>query len=955
MDVVVVELPTKAKTINKYLGDGYKVLASYGHVRDLPENDGSVLPDEDFKMIYEALADSKKRVDEIAQAVKGGARRLILATDPDREGEAISWHLLELLKASARRSTGVDVERVVFHEVTKPAVLEAMRHGRALDEHLIDAYQARRALDYLVGFRLSPVLWRKLPKSGSSAGRVQSVALRLICEREAEIHAFRAQEYWTVEALLETPEGRAFKARLTQLDGKRLDKFALRDEAAARRAVREIQARELAVDAIEKKQVSRNPAPPFSTSTLQQEASRKLGFSADRTMKTAQRLFEGVDIGGETVGLITYMRTDSVQLSGEALGAARRLIGQRFGDAYLPEKPRQYKTKTKNAQEAHEAIRPTDLFRIPSELTGQLDDDQRRLYELIWKRTVASQMAAALLDRVTVDIGSADGVVGLRATGQTVAFDGFLKLYQEGRDDPTGEEDEDGAMLPPLAVSDPLRQREVTPLQHFTEPPPRFSEASLVKKMEELGIGRPSTYASIISVLQNRSYVRLEQKRFVPEDKGWLVNAFLVEKFGHWVEYGFTAQLEDQLDDVAGGNLFWKDVLREFWGPFAAKLAEVGEQRQREVIDALDHALGPLLFQAMATARSTRGSARAAARAGSGLKLSGFGPFIGCSRYPDCNYTRAFTVGGGEAGAAEAARSDRLLGVDPANAEEVWLKIGRFGPYVQRGSGAEAKRSSLPPGVTPEQVDLPLALQLLDAAARGRDRSRGEEADHGRDQPLRALRAAREEVRPARARRRRADGRHEPGDRAAQRAGQGPAGGGRRRRRLRELGLHPEDDEPVQLLPGRFGPYVKHGKLNASLPKGATPDTFTLEQAVQLLAEREAKGGGKPAKGGRGKTSAHGKKAAPAKKPHRRASRGREPAAGSRCSGSPSACPARQGRGAEARRPQAALSGLGPPAPAAAAAHPRRGRPLPGGRGCRAAPQRDAARRWRASAATGRC
>ena len=473
MDVVIVESPTKAKTINKYLGDGYKVLASYGHVRDLPEKDGSVLPDEDFKIIYEALDEKKKRIDEIVQAVKDGAKRLILATDPDREGEAISWHLLEVL-TQKKALKGVDVERVVFHEVTKPAVLEAMRHGRSLDEHLIDAYQARRALDYLVGFRLSPVLWRKLPKSGSSAGRVQSVALRLICEREAEIHAFRAQEYWTVEALLETPQGRTFKARLHQLDGKRLDKFALRDEAAARRAVREIEARDLAVDVVEKKQVSRNPAPPFSTSTLQQEASRKLGFSADRTMKTAQRLFEGVDIGGETVGLITYMRTDSVQLSGEALGASRRLIEKRFGETYLPEKPRQYKTKTKNAQEAHEAIRPTDLFRVPSELRGQLDDDQRRLYDLIWKRTVASQMAAALLDRVTVDIGSADGMVGLRATGQTVAFDGFLKLYQEGRDDPTGDEDEDGAVLPPLAVGDAMKQRSVTPLQHFTEPPPRY-------------------------------------------------------------------------------------------------------------------------------------------------------------------------------------------------------------------------------------------------------------------------------------------------------------------------------------------------------------------------------------------------------------------------------------------------------------------------------------------------
>jgi DNA topoisomerase-1 len=854
MDVVVVESPTKAKAISKYLGDHYRVLPSYGHVRDLPEKDGSVLPDDDFKIVYEPLEEKKKRIDEIARAVKAGATRLILATDPDREGEAISWHLLELLK-QRKALQGINVERVVFHEVTKPAVLEAMRHGRSLDEHLIDAYQARRALDYLVGFRLSPVLWRKLPKSGSSAGRVQSVALRLICEREAEIHAFKAQEYWTVEALLETPEGRAFKARLSQLDGRRLDKFALRDEATARRAAREIEARSLAVDAVEKKQVGRNPAPPFSTSTLQQEASRKLGFSADRTMKTAQRLFEGVDLGGETVGLITYMRTDSVQLSGEALGACRRLIGQRFGEAYLPEKPRQYRTKTKNAQEAHEAIRPTDLFRVPSELRGHLDDDQRRLYELIWRRTVASQMAAALLDRVTVDIGSADGVVGLRATGQTVAFDGFLKLYQEGRDDPAGDEDEETAMLPPLAVGNPLKQRSVTPLQHFTEPPPRYSEASLVKKLEELGIGRPSTYASIISVLQNRSYVRLVQKRFVPEDKGWLVNAFLVEKFAHWVEYDFTAQLEDELDDVAGGTRFWKDVLRDFWEPFSARLAEVGEQRQREIIEALDHALGPLLF-----AGNGEVDPRLCPRCGEGrlgLKLSGFGPFIGCSRYPDCNYTRAFTIGGGEAGNGEAETSDRLLGVDPSDAEEVWLKIGRFGPYVQRGRGAEAKRCSLPPGMTPDELDLPIALKLLELPREvGRDPETKQPVMAGINRYGPFVQLDKRFVRL------------EPGDdvltvgmnRALALLNE-PAKGRRAAAPaapMRELGMHPGDGEPVQLWPGRFGPYVKHGKLNASLPKSVVPEALTLDQAVQLLADRAARlaeGGAQSARGSRGKAA----------------------------------------------------------------------------------------------------
>src|SRR3954447_15993736 len=859
MDVVVVESPTKAKTINKYLGGNYTVLPSYGHVRDLPERDGSVEPDEDFRVVYEPLEEKKRRVDEIARALKG-AKRLLLATDPDREGEAISWHLLELLKAK-RALKDVEVERVVFHEVTKPAVLEAMRHGRRIDDHLVDAYQARRALDYLVGFRLSPILWRKLQGS-RSAGRVQSVALRLICEREAEIEAFVAQEYWTVEALLRTRKGETFTARLTHLDGKKLDRFDLKTEADAHRAVQAIRARDLAVAEVEKKQVGRNPAPPFSTSTLQQEASRKLGFSADRTMKTAQRLFEGVDIGGETVGLITYMRTDSVQLSGEALGACRRLIGQRFGDSYLPEKPRHYKTKTKNAQEAHEAIRPTDLFRVPPGLRGHLDDDQRRLYDLIWKRTVASQMAAALLDRVIVDIGSADGVVGLRATGQTVAFDGFLKLYQEGRDDPTGEEDDDSASLPPLAVADALKQRSVTPLQHFTEPPPRYSEASLVKQLEELGIGRPSTYANIISVLQNRSYVRLEQKRFVPEDKGWLVNAFLVEKFNHWVEYDFTAQLENQLDDVAGGTRFWKDVLRDFWIPFAERLAEVGEQRQREVIDALDHALGPLLFTG-----DGETDPRLCPRCGEGrlgLKLSGFGPFIGCSRYPDCNYTRAFTIGGGEGGEGEARRSDRLLGVDPAVAEEVWLKVGRFGPYVQRGTGPEAKRSSLPPGMAPDELDLAIALRLLELPREvGRDPESKQPVMAGINRYGPFVQLEKKFVRL------------EPGDdvltvgmnRALALLNE-PAKGRRAAAPtapLRELGPHPKDNEPIQLLAGRFGPYVKHGKLNASLPKAANPDSFTVEQAVQLLAEREAKlaeGGGRPARPMRGKAPGAGPKKA---------------------------------------------------------------------------------------------
>ncbi len=844
MDVVVVESPTKARTIDKYLGEGFKVLASYGHVRDLPESEGSVDPDEDFRMTYEVMAEKKKRIDEIAQAVKQ-AKRLWLATDPDREGEAISWHLLAALQAK-KALKDVDVGRVVFHEVTKPAVLEAMQHPRDLDEHLIDAYQARRALDYLVGYRLSPVLWRKLPGS-RSAGRVQSVALRLICEREAEIEAFRAQEYWSVEALLRTAAGATFTARLTQLDGRKLDRMALATQAQAETAVAAVRAAALSVAEVEKRQVQRHPAPPFSTSTLQQEAARKLGFSADRTMKTAQRLFEGVDLGGETVGLITYMRTDSVALSGEALSATRRLIGSRFGERYLPEKPRVFKNRAKNAQEAHEAIRPTDLFRRPDEIGRFLDDDQRRLYELVWKRTVACQMAAALLDRVTVDIADAARKVGLRATGQTVAFDGFLKLYQEGRDDPAADdEDEDGRLLPPLAVGDGLKAEKVTPSQHFTEPPPRYSEASLVKKLEELGIGRPSTYASIITVLQDRGYVKLEQKRFVPEDKGRLVTAFLVSYFDRWMQPGFTALLEDELDGVASGERLWKDVLRAWWPPFKGQIDEALGLERQAVLQALDTALAPKLFPP----RADGGDPRACPVCGNGslsLKLSKFGPFIGCSNYPECRYTRPFGVDGGN------AAPERALGHD--NGESVVLKAGRFGPYVQRGEGDSVKRVSLPQGMPADSVDLDKAVKLLSLPRQlGTDPESGEPvlAGIGRYGPY--LQVGKRYVSL-----KREDDVLEIGiNLALTRLAEAKEGAGRRGagvEPLREVGRHPADGEPIQLFKGRFGPYVKHGKVNASLRKGMEAETLTVEQAVDLLAGKSAKPGKGRAKAATARTA----------------------------------------------------------------------------------------------------
>lgn len=849
MDVVVVESPTKAGSIGKYLGDGYQVLATYGHVRDLPPEDGSVDPEHDFAMRWQVLDEKRKHeaLDKIAKAVRH-ATRVVLATDPDREGEAISWHVLEVLKEK-KAIDGKPVERVVFNEVTKKAVLEAMANARQIDPDLVDAYRARRALDYLVGFTLSPVLWRKLQGS-RSAGRVQSVALRLICEREAEIEAFRAREYWTVEALLATERAETLTARLVELDGRKLDRFALPDEASARAAVAAIEAARLAVANVERKQVTRNPAPPFSTSTLQQEASRKLGFSASRTMQVAQRLFEGVDLGGETVGLITYMRTDSVSLSGEALAGSRRLIGDRFGERYLPGQPRQFKTKAKNAQEAHEAVRPTDFFRLPQDVGRYLESDQRRLYELIWKRTVASQMAAALLDRVAADIKGER--VALRATGQTVAFDGFLKLYREDRDDRPAEgedDDEDTRILPPLVAGQGLAQREVRPEQHFTEPPPRFTEASLVKRMEELGIGRPSTYASIISVLQDRDYVRLEQKRFMPEARGRLVTGFLVAFFDRWVQAGFTAELEDKLDDVAAGGRLWRDVLREFWEPFVAAVGEVKELRVGTVIEALNEAMAPQLFLPRPDGADPRRCPSCEAGTLS-LRVGKFGAFVGCSNYPECRYTREL------GGPSTDAPKERCLGVDPGTAEEVWLKAGRFGPYLQRGTGPEPVRSSLPPGYAPGELDLDTALKIL-----ALPRTIG--TDPNTSEPVKAVLNRFGAFVECGSNRRKLDADDDVLQVGLNRALvllSEPARKGERVPRasatLKPLGVHPDDGKPIQLSPtGRFGPYVKHGSVFASLPKSLTPDEVTLERALELLRAKAARDGGSPKKGARGKAS----------------------------------------------------------------------------------------------------
>jgi DNA topoisomerase I len=830
--VVVVESPAKAKTINKYLGGSFTVLASYGHVRDLPPKDGSVDPGHDFKMIWEVDPKSQKRLKDIADAMKS-AQRLILATDPDREGEAISWHVLEALKQ--RRALGkADVQRVVFNAITKSAVLEAMAHPRAINEELVDAYLARRALDYLVGFTLSPVLWRKLP-GARSAGRVQSVALRLICERELEIEAFKAQEYWTVITEFTSRNG-AFTAHLTHLDGKKLDKLSLTGKEAADRAAAAIAGSpSFKVGELEKKPVKRHPWPPFITSTLQQEASRKLGFPAARAMKIAQGLYEGVEVGGETVGLITYMRTDGLTMAGEAIAESRRVIEELHGARYVPDSPRAYTSKVKNAQEAHEAIRPTSFARTPEKVARYLDGEQAKLYELIWKRALASQMESAQQERTTVDVAAADGKTISRATGTVTLFDGFLKLYQEGRDDP-GETENGG--LPPLEKGEALRRGKIAPEQHFTEPPPRYSEASLVKRLEELGIGRPSTYASILSVLRDRAYVRMERTRFVPEPKGRVVTAFLTSFFKKYVEYDFTADLEEKLDRVSAGELPWKELLRDFWTSFHASIDETKDLKISDVIDALDEILGPHLFPK----REDGGDPRLCPTCGNGrlsLKLGKFGAFIGCANYPDCRYTRQMARGdeNGDTG-------PRLIGTDPKSGLPVSLKSGRFGPYLQLGEqeegGEKPPRSSIPKGFSPETMDLEKALRLLSLpreiglhpetgnpilAGFGRFgpyvQSDGNYASIEADEVF-TVGLNRAVVLLAE---RRAKG------------GRGPRGA----QALKELGAHPASGAPVKVMKGKYGPYVSDGKINATLPKDSDPASVTMEEAVALLAARAEK------------------------------------------------------------------------------------------------------------------
>ncbi|MDX2222709.1 MAG: type I DNA topoisomerase [Rhodospirillaceae bacterium] len=878
MQVVIVESPAKAKTINKYLGDGYKVLASYGHVRDLPPKDGSVRPDKDFEMDWEVADSSVKHLKQIAEAV-ADADGVILATDPDREGEAISWHVLQELK---RRKVlhGAKVQRVTFNAITKASILEAMKHPRELDQPLIDAYLARRALDYLVGFTLSPVLWRKLPGS-RSAGRVQSVALRMICDRELEIEKFKPQEYWSVEAELQTAAKEKFAARLTHIDGKKLDKFDLSNAELAQRAAAAVRSGAFTVADVEKKTKQRRPYAPFTTSTLQMDASRRLYFSARQTMDHAQRLYEGVDIGGETVGLITYMRTDGVQMDPEAIVAVRALIKKDYGDKFLPETPRVYTAKAKNAQEAHEAIRPTDPRRRPEDVAKYVSPEQLKLYDLIWKRTVASQMESALVDQVAATLSVPDAAVQLRANGSVITFKGFLEVYEEGPSLAKASEEEEegmGRILPPLDQGQAVTVDQVTPSQHFTQPPPRFSEASLVKALEEKGIGRPSTYASIIQVLQDRKYVRMDSRRFIPEDRGRIVIAFLESFFGHYVEYDFTAKLEEQLDDVSGGRLKWKDVLAEFWRDFIAAVDGTKDLSRTAVIDALDAMLEPHLFPERADGSNPR-VCPACSDGRIGLKFGRFGAFIGCSRYPECRYTRP--LGAPEPGpGAIGLDKPKELGVDPATGKMVTLRAGPYGLYVQLGepepvppapekangeakAGANGKakaaakakisakpkrakkpefikpkRASLPKGTDAAALDLERALKILSLPREvGGHPETGEiiYAGIGRFGPYLKMGTRYVSLKGD-------DDVLEIGlNRAvvvlaeAKPKGQGRGAPGK------VIGNHPADGKSITLKAGRYGHYVQHGQIRATIPRDTEPDSVTVDAAIALLTARAAK------------------------------------------------------------------------------------------------------------------
>ena len=813
MKLVIVESPAKAKTINKYLGKDYQVLASFGHIRDLPSKDGSVLPDEDFAMIWELSPGGKKRLQDIVKAVKE-ADTIVLASDPDREGEAIAWHILEELKAK-KLLKDKKIERVVFHEITKSAVTEAIKNPRQIDDNLVSAYMARRALDYLVGFTLSPVLWRKLPGS-KSAGRVQSVALRLVCERENEIERFKAEEYWTIDAELFTQTKALIKSHLIQLDGKKLEKFDINTEAKALEAKAKIEAQDFSIANVERKKANRYPAPPFTTSTLQQEAARKLRFSAKKTMQVAQKLYED--------GYITYMRTDAVNLSQEAVSACRDAILKYFGEAYLPKSAKEYKTKSKNAQEAHEAIRPSDVMNTPKKMEAKLDTDGYKLYELIWKRTVACQMNPAVLDKVVIDAVSADTKIMLRANGQVIEFDGFLKLYQESKDD--SDDDDENRILPNVTVGEAVDKGEITPEQHFTTPPPRFTEASLVKKLEELGIGRPSTYASIIAVLQERKYVRVEKLRFIPEDRGRIVTVFLENFFKKYVEYDFTAQLEEYLDNVSAGEMEWKKLLGGFWVKFIKNIDAVKPLQISEVIDKIDEVLSFHLFPP----REDGSDPRVCPECGKGrlsIKLGKFGAFIGCSNYPECKYTKPLVdTSDEEAAATPQVKPGEEKVIGEMNGMNIYLKKGPYGFYLQLGEDATAttekpKRSALPKNIAPEELTLEQATRLLSLPF---DLGEGIQVNVGKFGPYIKQGGKSKSL----------TGADNIFNITLERAQQILANVAERPQG-KSLGINPANKQDIVLMSGRYGPYLKCGKTNYALPKEFKDKEPTLDDALKII------------------------------------------------------------------------------------------------------------------------
>ena len=831
MNLVIVESPAKAKTINKYLGQNYVVLASYGHVRDLPSKNGSVDTDNNFNMTWEIDPGSKKPLKEIYDAAKD-AQKIILATDPDREGEAIAWHVKNILN-DKKLLKDKKVERVVFNEITKKAVQKGIDNPREINTELVDAYMARRALDYLVGFNISPILWTKLPGS-KSAGRVQSVALKLIVERENEIELFKPDEYWSVQSLFKNKENKELKSKITLFKSEKVNKFFFKNRDQTKSAVEEIKKHSFKISQIEKKPYKRNPYAPFTTSTMQQEGSKKLGFGASRTMQVAQRLYQGFEIEGETVGLITYMRTDGTQISNEALQSCRNYIENKIGKNYLPDVPRNYSgKKAKNAQEAHEAIRPTDIYRDPSSLKSILDRDQMRLYELIWNRTVSSQMESAEFERTSIDIINNDNTISFRANGSVQKFDGFLKLYQESKEDEEkkDENEDDDSILPDVNNGDELKLDKVIDEQHFTNPPPRYSEASLVKKLEELGIGRPSTYASIISVLSTRNYVELINKKFNPTDRGKLITAFLDKLFNKYVDYNFTAKLEDSLDDITSGKINWIDVLSQFWDQFNSNVNEVKELRTRAILDMLNESLADIIFD-----KDENNKIQRTCQSGDGgelsLKVGRFGAFIGCSKYPECKFTRPLSR-------IKAAQEDFMsepkeIG-DTDEGKKIVLKKGRFGPYLQVGNEEkEMKNFSIPKGISPNDVDLDKAKYLS-----GLPKILGKYPENNEDITLN-------------------NGRFGPYVKCANKSAtlESPEDifsiglnkavtliaeakpGRRSSNEIKNLGEHPEDRKPVKVMKGQFGPYIKYKTINATIPDDKDPNDITMEEALVYIDKR---------------------------------------------------------------------------------------------------------------------